>query len=67
MIYDGDEPMLDDFREQLGSSLPRLCDLGRIQLEVIDGADHIFSPIASQEVLSERLTDYLRTHFLGSS
>lgn len=65
VIYDGHEPMLDDFREQLGADVPRLQELGRLQLEVIDGADHIFSPVASQEILSARLTDYLRTRVSG--
>jgi pimeloyl-ACP methyl ester carboxylesterase len=64
VIYDGDEPMLDDFQEQLGADVPRLQALGRLQLEVIDGADHIFSPVASQHALTERLTEYLRVRLL---
>jgi dienelactone hydrolase len=64
VIYDGDEPMLDDFREQLGADAPHLEALGRLHVEVIDGADHIFSPVASQETLSARLTDYVQTRLL---
>lgn len=30
---------------------------------VIDGADHIFSPVRSQAALAELLTRYLRAHF----
>jgi pimeloyl-ACP methyl ester carboxylesterase len=60
VVYDGDEPMLDDFREQLGADVLRLEALGALQVEVIDGADHIFSPIASQETLTARLTEYVQ-------
>jgi alpha-beta hydrolase superfamily lysophospholipase len=65
VVYNGDEPTLDDFQEQLGTELPRLQALGRLQLQVIDGADHIVSPIASQHALSDRLTEYMRERLLG--
>ncbi|HKU41557.1 MAG TPA: hypothetical protein VJR89_25545, partial [Polyangiales bacterium] len=60
VVYNGDEPMLDDFQEQLGPELPRLTALGSIRLEVIDNADHIFSPLSAQRALTQRLTAYLR-------
>jgi hypothetical protein len=67
VVYDGDEPMLDDFREQLGVDVPRLEQLGLLQVEVIDAADHIFSPVASQETLTALLTDYVRTRLSGEA
>ena len=65
VVYNGDEPMLDDFQEQLGAELPRLQARRSLQLQVLDGADHIFSPIRSQHALTERLTEYLREQLLG--
>lgn len=67
VVYDGDEPMLDDFREQLGPELPRLQATKLVRLDVINGADHIFSPVASQAVLADRLTEYLRTRILAEA
>jgi pimeloyl-ACP methyl ester carboxylesterase len=61
VVYDGHEPMLDDFQEQLGADGPCLRERS-LSLEVIDGADHIFSPVRSQARLAEVLERYLREH-----
>jgi pimeloyl-ACP methyl ester carboxylesterase len=65
VIYDGHEPMLDDFQEQLGSDAPRLRALGLLELAVIDESDHIFSPVRSQEALAQLLTEHVRARVLG--
>jgi len=59
LVYSADDPGLDHLRHELGPALAALCTSPRFAFEVIDGADHTFTPLHCQEVLSECLATYL--------
>jgi alpha-beta hydrolase superfamily lysophospholipase len=61
VVYNGDEPILDVFREQLGPHLGRLIRAKNTRLELIDGTDHVFTPLWSQEHVFELMTKYVIT------
>jgi pimeloyl-ACP methyl ester carboxylesterase len=59
-VFAHGEPGLDVLRLQAGSAVKRLGD--RCLIHVIDSADHIFSHIATREVLKRILSQELFTH-----
>lgn len=59
VVYNGDEPFLDVFRENLGPHLGRLIRAKNMRLELIDGTDHVFTPVWSQEYVFELMTNYV--------
>jgi alpha/beta superfamily hydrolase len=59
LVYSADDPGLDHLRDELGGALDRLKQDPHFALEVIDGADHTFTPLASQESLAGCLERYL--------
>jgi alpha-beta hydrolase superfamily lysophospholipase len=59
VVYNGDEPILDVFREKLGPHLGRLSRAGNLRVELIDGTDHVFTPLWSQEHVFELMTKYV--------
>jgi alpha-beta hydrolase superfamily lysophospholipase len=61
VVYNGDEPILDVFREKLGPHLGRLIRAKNTRLELVDGTDHVFTPLWSQEHVFELMTKYVIT------
>lgn len=59
VVYNGDEPILDVFREQLGPHLGRMIQAGSTRLELIDGTDHVFTPLWSQEHVFELMSKHV--------
>jgi pimeloyl-ACP methyl ester carboxylesterase len=59
LVYSADDPGLEHLRDELGSALERLKQDPSFALEVIEGADHTFTPLASQENLARCLEGYL--------
>ncbi len=59
VVYNGDEPILDVFREKLGPHLGRLMRSRNLQLELIDGTDHVFTPLWSQDHVFEVMTKHV--------
>ncbi len=51
LIYSEASTSLERIRLGMGKALRRLSAAGRLQLSVIPGADHIFTPLASQACL----------------
>jgi alpha-beta hydrolase superfamily lysophospholipase len=59
VVYNGDEPILDVFREQLGPHLGRMMQARVTRLELIDGTDHVFTPLWSQEHVFELMSKHV--------
>jgi pimeloyl-ACP methyl ester carboxylesterase len=59
VVYNGDEPILDVFREKLGPHLSRLERSRNVRLELIDGTDHVFTPLWSQDHVFEIMTKHV--------
>jgi hypothetical protein len=59
VVYNGDEPILDVFREKLGPHLGRLIQSRSVRLELIDGTDHVFTPLWSQETVFELMSKHV--------
>ena len=49
VVYNGDDPALDEFQDMLGSEQRQLRALRLLKLEIMDGTNHIFTPAWSQE------------------
>jgi hypothetical protein len=54
---------LDMIASYLGSDARKMSGRKEFALEIADGADHTFSSIASQRILSGILKRYLTRHF----
>jgi dienelactone hydrolase len=52
VVFDDSNPILPAFVESLDRDRRRLVESGRFEVEVLTGADHIFSPLVSQEQLT---------------
>jgi hypothetical protein len=59
VVYNGDEPILDVFREMLGPHLAKLIKSGSARLELIDGTDHVFTPVWSQDYVFDLMTKHV--------
>jgi dienelactone hydrolase len=59
LVYCKDDPGLLHLNEELGSLRRKLLSSPRFHLEVIDGADHTFTPLWSQAKLTEVLDECL--------
>jgi len=60
-LYSENDPRLGELREAGGKGLKRLCELEKIQLEVIRRADHTFSSLDDQERLVEAILAHVET------
>jgi hypothetical protein len=58
MLFNGEEPMLDELEHHVGSMMSWLENRG-LSLEIIDDTDHIFAPVWSQEKATDLLTDFV--------
>jgi pimeloyl-ACP methyl ester carboxylesterase len=54
-VFSAADPGLSLLRTQSGAALGALLRRGRVEIEVIRGADHTFTPLVSQERLAEVL------------
>ena len=59
VVYGGAEPAQDELLGQLGPQLRRLKRRGCPQLEVLDGADHVFTPLWAQRHVFELMTKHV--------
>lgn len=59
LVYSRDDPGLDYLRAHLGRRLSWLQSRPDFRLQIIDGPDHTFTPVWSQERLSEIVVDHL--------
>jgi alpha-beta hydrolase superfamily lysophospholipase len=67
VVYNGDDPALDQLHEQWGPEARRLRAERLLRLEILDGTDHIFTPAWSQARLAALLTEYLSDQLDGSA
>lgn len=58
LLFNGEEPMLDEVNRHLGS-LMRWLETQGLQLHVLDDTDHIFAPVWSQERATDLLTSFV--------
>jgi len=58
MLFNGEEPMLDELEHHIGSMMGWLENRG-LSLEIIDDTDHIFAPVWSQERALDLLTEFV--------
>jgi hypothetical protein len=58
LVFNGDEPMIDGVNQQFGALTPWLREHG-LSIEVIDGADHVFVPIWSQDRVAKLVCDFV--------
>jgi len=58
MLFNGEEPMLDEVDRNLGSMMSWLEEHG-LALEIIDNTDHVFAPVWSQERATSLLTAFV--------
>jgi pimeloyl-ACP methyl ester carboxylesterase len=65
VFADGDAGR-DEVDGHLGAEGARFRDDPRFRLEVIEGADHTFSPVGSREALTALLTSHLVTRFASA-
>ena len=65
LVSSFDDGGLDMIAGYLGSDARRMRGYERFALEVVDGADHTFTSLASQRTLSAILRKYLRERFEG--
>ncbi|HEX4337007.1 MAG TPA: alpha/beta fold hydrolase [Polyangiaceae bacterium] len=65
LVFSADDGGRDVIDAHLGTNGDRLRRERGFRLEVIDGTDHTFSPLWSQEVLLSLLTSHLMSHFLA--
>ena len=56
---------LDMITRYLGTDARRMSGATEFSLEIVDGTDHTFTSLASQQILSEVLRDYLATTAAG--
>lgn len=62
-VFDADDGGRDVVDEHLGTNAARFQRLRGFRLEVIDGSDHTFTPLWSQEMLLSLLTRHLTNLF----
>jgi alpha-beta hydrolase superfamily lysophospholipase len=67
LVFNGDEPALEDLEGTMGRDLPGLQARGQLRLEIMDGTDHVFTPVWSQERLRGLLTEHLERTFSGKT
>ena len=60
LLFNGEEPMLDEIDRHLGSMMTWLEKRG-LALEVIDDTDHVFAPVWSQERALHVVTEFVDT------
>jgi hypothetical protein len=65
LIFSGDDPGLDYLESKLGHQMAALKRSPAIQLEIIDGPDHTFTPLWSQTRLAEVITRYVVERYAG--
>jgi pimeloyl-ACP methyl ester carboxylesterase len=58
-IFAGSDPGLGLLHTQGGSSVPRLRSRGHLEIRIVDGCDHTFTPLWSQPRLAALLTEHL--------
>jgi dienelactone hydrolase len=61
IVFDDTNPLLPAFDESLAADRERLVKSGRLAVEIVSDADHIFSPLVAQEWLAEVLRRTLTT------
>lgn len=60
LIYSENATSLERVQMNVGKELKRLQADGRLQLSIIPGADHIFSPLASQACLFQTVAQWMQ-------
>jgi len=49
--------------EHLGPNAQRIRKLPQFRMEIIEGPDHTFTPLAARRVLFKRIESYMLDHF----
>jgi pimeloyl-ACP methyl ester carboxylesterase len=63
LIYSENATSLERVQTTMGKELRQLNSAGKLTLTVIQGADHIFSPLTSQDALFLEIRQWLRKYF----
>lgn len=63
LVYSENATSLERVQISMGKELKRLQADGKLQLSVIPGADHIFSPLASQTCLFQTVAQWMQANY----
>ena len=63
MVLSFEDSGVDMVAEYLGTDARRMRGRKNFSLQIVEGADHTFTTLASQNKLRELLTDYVSTRF----
>jgi alpha-beta hydrolase superfamily lysophospholipase len=64
LVYSGNDGGIDVIESHLGAGCRRMRRRKNFRFEIIDGADHTITPLASQEQLERMLAGYLCSIFI---
>ncbi len=67
MVFSAGDPGLDYLALHATDALAALGKADRFRFEIIEGADHVFTPLSTQNRLHELLTEHIRSRFGGPS
>jgi pimeloyl-ACP methyl ester carboxylesterase len=59
LVYGADDPGREHLDDQLGRELEKLRKRSSFRLEIVDGPDHTFTPLWSQELLATLVSEHL--------
>ena len=65
IVFSGNDPGIDNLNEKVGASMRALETRPNFKVETIDGPDHSFTPLWSQEALDRVLIGHLERRFAG--
>ena len=63
LIFSFNDGGLDMIEQHLGINVEKMRDHANLRLEIVEGADHTFTPIDSQVTLHELVRRHVTTHF----
>ncbi len=66
LVFSAGDPGLDYLDLHAKAALATLRKSDRFRFEIVDGADHTFTPLATQNTLHEMLTAHVRSRFGGT-
>lgn len=62
LVYATGDPGVDYLEDHVGPLLPKLREQKNFSIVMLDGVDHVFTPLWSQDRLGELLVSYMETH-----
>ncbi len=60
LVYSENSTSLERVQMGMGKAVKQLTSMGKLKLTIIPGADHIFSPLASQDNLFDEISQWIQ-------